>query len=455
MTEPKASPALKPFLSEGQPDQRRDAIVILRTPPFEESEQEKIQTRLSDFRRRLLDIEGRSSEKIRLRVAENYASASRKLSKDKQALGLRRIGRGYLPVASAEITARTLPLLAKNKDVLAILPNQKLFPVEPQHVQYRELLRTEAVKGMTWGLEALEIRRFWETSRGKGIRVAVMDSGAYGDHPSLAARVESFAAFDPLGRLINASPCFDAGQHGTHVCGTIAGSEAEWGSRRVSIGVAPEAKLLPAAILLGGATTLKALVAGLDWAFQRGANVVNLSLGFPNFDPDFDILLDMLIDKYGIFPAVAIGNDSHGSSSSPGNSPNAFSVGAVERRRNRAADIQVAPYSGGASLVFPGPSSNALVNNPDVVAPGTQVFSCIPPRDQDGRVHDSVYMSGTSMATPHVAGVAALLMAARPKAGVRTIMQALRETAWHPTGYRPDNRWGYGFIRPNEALESL
>ena len=65
------------------------------------------------------------------------------------------------------------------------------------------------------------------------------------------------------------------------------------------------------------------------------------------------------------------------------------------------------------------------------------------------------YMDGSSMAAPHVAAVAALLMAAKPDASVADIIKVLKETAKHPTGNRPDNRWGYGVIRPVEALRAL
>jgi hypothetical protein len=66
-------------------------------------------------------------------------------------------------------------------------------------------------------------------------------------------------------------------------------------------------------------------------------------------------------------------------------------------------------------------------------------------------------MDGTSMATPHVAGVVALLMSACPKASLSEIIQALKETAYHPGGeeMRPDNRWGWGQIQPVKALEAL
>jgi subtilisin family serine protease len=98
-----------------------------------------------------------------------------------------------------------------------------------------------------------------------------------------------------------------------------------------------------------------------------------------------------------------------------------------------------------------------IVTKPDVVAPGAQIFSCIPPEKRPDGVFEYTYMNGTSMATPHVAGAAALLMAAKPEAPVGDIIRVLKETAKHPGGdrLRPDNRWGHGLIQPVRALQSL
>jgi subtilisin family serine protease len=169
----------------------------------------------------------------------------------------------------------------------------------------------------------------------------------------------------------------------------------------------------------------------------------------------FTEVFNVLMGQYGVLPVIAVGNEAQGNSSSPGNAYNALAVGALEKVGRARTDV--AFFSSGASLVFPGQEPNALVNKPDVVAPGVQVLSTIPPIMRGGGAYFYSYMDGTSMATPHVAGTAALLMSAFPNVPAAKIMQVIKETAQHPAGLtlRPDNRWGHGMVRPMEAMQAL
>lgn len=361
------------------------------------------------------------------------------------------IGASALPALTVEVTPHTLLSLAEQPDVVAILPNQRIHLIQPEGIQYQELAKQEVRSRMTWGLEQLGLPRLWEKTKGQGVSVGVLDTGVFGDHPVLQDRIADFIMVDPLGRRIAATPMFDANGHGTHVCGTIAGGETPDG---VAIGVAPQAQIHMAAVLVGDAT-IRTLLEGIDWCIQKGCDVINLSLGFNYYEPLFTQVFDVLIDRYEILPVVAVGNENQGNSSSPGNAYNALGIGAVEKMaRNR---VDVAFFSSGASLVFPGQEPNHMVTKPDIVAPGVQVYSAIPPVLRADGAYMYAYMDGTSMATPHVAGVSALLMAARPKATIPDIVQAIKETAKHPAGNgrRPDNRWGHGLIQPEEALAAL
>ncbi|MFL6211877.1 MAG: S8 family serine peptidase [Pyrinomonadaceae bacterium] len=446
-SEHKISPAFREFMADCGPNEARDAIVVYRAPVQEE---QRVRGRLQTLRQRLATVRTNAAAQrpVQAKVLGSYQKEGGKLMPGKKQLEAKMIGKTTLPVAKVEVTRRTLSVLADHHDVVAVLPNQKIHLIKPKEVNYDALGQHELKNKMTWGLEQLDIPKLWRKTKGEGINVAVLDTGVYADHPALKGRIKDFAVLDPIGRRIAAKPAFDCGTHGTHVCGTIAGGKTPDG---VHIGVAPAAQLLVAGVLLGDAT-IETLLAGISWAIERGADIINMSLGFSYYEPLFADVLAMVIEQYGVLPVVAIGNENHGNSSSPGNVPNAFSVGAVEKQAR--GKCSVAFFSSGVSLSFPGTTPD-LVTKPDVVAPGVQVYSCVPPEKVG--TEDYSYMDGTSMATPHVAGVAALLMSAFPDAPVAEIARVLRETAEHPEGggRRPDNRWGFGLIRPAEALKAL
>jgi subtilisin family serine protease len=443
----KVSPAFEPVFAQSGPNDRHEAIIVYRVPA---STVPPVRGRLRELKKRLDSLKARYRP-IQAKVLKDYQEEGNKhLSKD-QGIAVSTIGKSTLPLAWVEVTRSTLPALVAQPNVLAVLPNLKIRLIQPKTVDYESLERQEKKDGLTWGLKQLDAPNLWKKSKGAHINIAVLDTGVHGDHPALAGRVKEFVVVDPLGRRITTDTTFDSDQHGTHVCGTIAGGRTPEG---VSIGVAPEANLIVAGVLIGQAT-LRTLVEGISWAVEKGADIISMSLGFPYYEPLFAELFKVLIEQYGVLPVAAIGNENYGNSSSPGNALNVLSTGALEKLPG--GKLNVAFFSSGASLVFPGAEPQALVTKPDVVAPGVQVFSCIPPERRIEGIWEYAYMDGTSMAAPHVAGAAALLMSAKPHAPVTAVMQALKETAKHPGGpdLRPDNRWGYGMIRPVEALNVL
>ena len=453
MTQPTIiSPAFEPFFADSDNNDKREAIVIYKPKTKPEP---TLRGELRELKKRLDFIKASAAvqEKVEKDVFNEYLKTSKKQSTKTPDLEYESLGEGALPVSKFEVTKKSLKAFEEQTDVLAVLPNQQVHLIAPKSVDYNTLGRDELKHKLTWGLRHLDIPKMWKTTKGKDINVAVLDTGVYGEHPALTDRVKEFVVIDPLGREIETASgkSFDYDSHGTHVCGTIAGQKDANG---VSIGVAPEANLFVASIHFGS-SFLSNVVQGINWAIRKGADIISMSIGLSYYEPYIDLLFQALLERYGIVPVVAIGNERHGSTSCPGNAPNALSVGAVEKMTGNR--VEVASFSSGASLIFPG-NTPAVVHNPDIVAPGAQVYSCIPPAAVSGGIFNYTYMDGTSMATPHVAGILALLMAAKPATDVSDIIQAVKDTADHPNNdptLRPDNRWGFGLIQPAKALQEL
>lgn len=240
----------------------------------------------------------------------------------------------------------------------------------------------------------------WERGfTGKGIKVAVVDTGIDPNHPDFAGRILAFTSF------VGGSGEDDHG-HGTHVAGIIAGSGGASGGKYR--GVAPEALLLSAKVLKAdGSGMMSDVMAGIEWAVEQGARVINLSLGSPGPCDGTDALSAMCdaAVKAGVVVCAAAGNDgpNPGTIGSPGCAREVITVGASDD------NDQVAPFSSR------GPTADGRIK-PDILFPGVGIVSCRASGTSMGNPLDDFYTSasGTSMATPHASGIAALLLQAYP-----------------------------------------
>lgn len=283
---------------------------------------------------------------------------------------------------------------------------------------------------LSWGLRRLRIDACWrEGWTGAGVCVGHLDTGVDATHPALGGRVASFAEFDAEGTLLLGARPRDTGMHGTHTGGLICGGTASG----QAVGVAPDARLCSGVVIEGG-HVLARVLSGIDWMFDCNVRVVCLSLGIPGYHPLFEIALARL-RRRGVLVVCPIGNGGRASACSPALYPGVLAVGATDR------EDRVARFSGDGRL-RPGAGAK-----PSLVAPGAGVLSSEPGRGMGMR-------DGTSMAAAYVAGVAALLLQARPDATVDEVERALLDSAERLVGTSLD-RQGRGLVNPLGALQLL
>jgi hypothetical protein len=139
-TESKISPAFEPFLAESGPNDKRDAIVIYRAP---ESKDLNVRGRLRELKKRLDYVKERAAiqKPIENKVFESYQKVGGKRFQGEKPLTVSTIGSSALPVATVEVTRNTLPVLAEQADVVAVLPNQKIQLIQPKYTNYSRLGR--------------------------------------------------------------------------------------------------------------------------------------------------------------------------------------------------------------------------------------------------------------------------------------------------------------------------
>lgn len=305
--------------------------------------------------------------------------------------------------------------------------------------------------GQLWGMKNnsypgidINATAAWDITRGAGAKVAVLDQGIDRTHNDLKANLHSLSFDAQTGK--SPSVFVNGLNHGTHVAGTVA---AVWNNNLQVAGVAPEAKIIGVSHDLYLSTTFSAeLASGFSWAWQNGADVLTNSWGDQGgafYDTMHSAILEQAIidamtkgrNGLGCVVTFAAGNYS-GVMDYPGNfHDDILTVGSIDSNGSKSS------FSGyGIKL--------------DVVAPGANILSTIPG-------NSTGVMSGTSMATPHVAGIAALVISKNPTYTRLQVVTAIEKSAKKVGGYdykttsgRPNGTWvdqmGYGLVDAYAAL---
>ncbi|MFE5756625.1 type VII secretion-associated serine protease mycosin [Streptomyces massasporeus] len=297
----------------------------------------------------------------------------------------------------------------------------------------------DGIRAQQWALDAMHTEQAWQTTKGRGITVAVLDTGVEADHPDLAGNV--LPGKDLVG--FGAEPGDRAwARHGTAMAGIIAGHGHGPADADGVLGIAPEAKILPVRVILedGDPSRAKArssrgnaLAEGIRWAADHGADVINLSLGDDSAsahpEPSEDQAVQYALKK-GVVVVASAGNGGEKGDhiSYPAAYPGVIAVTAVDRAGTRASFSTRRWYA-------------------TVSAPGVDVVIA----DPDHKYYEGW---GTSAAAAFVSGAAALVKAAHPGLAPAQIKSLLEDTARNaPSGGRDDSR-GFGFVDPAAAIEA-
>lgn len=331
-------------------------------------------------------------------------------------------------VIVADIDTSALMNIAGNGGVKSIWPDERVFAFLDSSVSQI-------------GAPVLWSNGF----KGEGVKVAVVDTGIDKTHSMLLGKVL-------LEKNFSSSPSItDNFGHGTHVAGIVAGTTD---SNGLFNGVAPQAVLFNAKALNDeGNGSMSGIIAAINWAVDPdnnpltddGAKIINLSLGSPTpynpLDPVHNVISEAVSN--GVLIVVSSGNCGEVSPSidcqgyigvtTPGNSPNALTVGAVDDFNNWAS------FSSGQEILGVG-------IKPDITAPGVSIVSSIPQNFFEEK-------SGTSMAAPHAAGAAALLLSAKESLSPLELKKLLELNAIDLGLNGKDARFGSGVLNLGDLIE--
>lgn len=282
-------------------------------------------------------------------------------------------------------------------------------------------------QNLGWQISAFNFPSIWLQTKGKGIKVAVIDTAVDLNHPDI--KIEGgwdFVKNVPLSKLTPIQG------HGTHVCGIIGARDNGFGI----IGVAPECSLYSLVALDDtGSGSYNTIIRALDWCISNKMDVINMSIGGGSDTPEFYQAIRRVYDAN--IPMICAGGNGSwdtGYLDFPGTYNETISVAAVNENFTRASFSSIGP-------------------NIDVAAPGVNILSCTPNNTY------SIY-SGTSMASPFVTGLVAIMIAKHRIFGGTTPLNNVEDVRNHlikvarDVDYKgQDNYTGYGIINPTSSMD--
>lgn len=359
---------------------------------------------------------------------------------------------------SVTSTKEVMEKIASFPEVEKILPNRTHSLVVVQD-QSENKVAPPQLNSIEWNIQQVSAPQVWELGiDGTGIVVANMDTGVQLSHPALQHKWRGHDVADPslswFDPFTSSTTPIDGHGHGTHTMGIMVGSEQN-GSNQ--IGVAPGAKWIAARVFdSSGSTTDEILLEGGEWILapkdsqgnphpEMAPRVVNNSWGDVVGTDEWFRPMVQAWRSAGIFPVFSAGNvyipynyGGPGSIPSPASYPESFSVAAVDSNNKLA------------SWSLRGPTQYGVLK-PEISAPGVEIRSSVPSGG-----YESAGWSGTSFASPHVAGAVALLLQANSSLSIEEVESVLRHTATPLTDQEytqsPNYGYGYGLLNAYAAV---
>ncbi|MEI8003621.1 MAG: S8 family peptidase [Methanothrix sp.] len=334
-----------------------------------------------------------------------------------------------LPGSALTVSGDNLEKIARTDGVKGIYKDQKLKVLAQPEVQSGSSSLPNSIDYL-WNIDDPRKNQGYT---GKGVTVALIDTGADRNHEALAGKIVAFKDF-----VNNQTDSYDDNGHGTHCASLVAGEKGT--------GVAPGADLVVIKVMdRDGACYLSDALKALDWCLENkdryGIKVISFSVGGES-PSDGTSLLDEACNKMvekGLVMCVAAGNSGPAPSSIviPGDAENVITVGAVDSSGTIFEQSSRGPTAKGDT-------------KPDLVTLGVDVVSALA-----GSKSSKSSLSGTSMAVPQVSGAAAILMEAKPDLGPPDVKRVLLKTADDLGPVGQDNVYGYGALNLTSALASI